>query len=269
MEEFIITFRESLEAALIVGIIFSYLKKINKREFIKFVYAGVFLGMLGSIIGAFAFHRLVGGFSGTSEKIFEGVTMILGAFLIVYLIIWMANKKDSTAAIKEQIAHALDSNKGIGVLFLVFISILREGVETTLFLNAVVSNQNSISTLSAFSGVLGGIIIGYGVYLGLKGMNLKYLFNISSTLLVLFATGLFARGVHEFQEANLIPTFVEHIWDMNHIVHENGLLGGFMKSLFGYNGNPSLMEVLIYFSSLAIMILIYNKKDLKLQKANG
>jgi high-affinity iron transporter len=260
MEEFIITFRESLEAALVVGIIFSYLKKSGKMEFKKFIYLGIFLGILGSIFGAVSFRLLAGGFSGISEMIFEGTTMMLGAVLIVYLIVWMANKKDTSRAIKQQVEFALSSSKGMGLMFLVFVSILREGVETTLFLNATMVNQSGISLIFATIGILGGLAVGYGVYLGLKGMNLRYLFNISSTLLMLFATGLFARGIHEFQEAGVIPTFIEHIWDVNYIVDENGFLGGFMKSLFGYNGNPSLTEVIIYIGSLMVMLAIYNKK---------
>ncbi|MCF6172281.1 MAG: FTR1 family protein [Campylobacteraceae bacterium] len=265
MEELIVTFRESLEAALVVGIIFSYLKKIGKTELKKFVFIGIFLGILGSIFGAVMFSLLVGGFTGKSEMIFEGVTMIMGAVLIVYLILWMANQKDTSRVIKQQVEVALESSRGLGLMFLVFISILREGVETTLFLNAIVSNQNSVSLLYASIGIIGGLGVGYSVYFGLKGMNLRYLFNISSMLLILFATGLFARGIHEFQEAGFIPTFVEHIWDVNYFVDENGFVGEFLKSLFGYNGNPSLVEVFVYISSLAIMIAIYNKKSTRLK----
>lgn len=268
MEEFIVTFRESLEAALIVGIIFSYLRKTDKSEFVKFIYAGVFLGIAGSLLGAFGFHQLVGTFDGISEQIFEGITMTVGALLIVYLVVWMSSKKDSTGVIKNQVENAVGSNGGLGILFLVFVSILREGVETTLFLNAVASNQSGISVLSGVLGVAGGILVGYGVFVGLKGMNLKYLFNTSSTLLILFSAGLFAHGVHEFQEAMVLPTFIEHIWDVNHLVDENGLIGGFMQSLFGYNGNPSLLEVCVYSGSLLLMVLFYNKKDLKLKKVS-
>ena len=265
MSEFIIVFRESLEAALIVGIVLSYLKKIEKQEFFKFAYLGLILGVLGSVMGAVIFHQVLGGFTGVSEQLFEGITMLVGAALIMYLIVWMAHKKDTNALIKNQVGRAIDSNKGTGVLFLVFIAILREGIETTLFLNAVASGQNEGFLLFALLGLLVGVLVGYGVYLGLKGMNLRYLFNISSTLLILFAAGLFAHSIHEFQEAGIIPTFVEHIWDINHIVDENGVAGGFMKSLFGYNGNPSLLEVFMYSFSLVGMVVIYNKKKLSTQ----
>jgi len=266
MEEFIITFRESLEAALIVGIVYSYLKKIDKSEYNKFVNFGLFLGVFGSILGAIGFEMLLGGFRGISEQIFEGITMSVGAILIVYLIVWMSDKKDTSHQIKKQVADAMSSDRGMGLVFLVFILILREGIETTLFLSSVASSQNGISQISSILGILAGILVGYGVYSGLKVMNLKYLFNISSTLLVVFAAGLFAQGVHEFQEAGIIPTLIEHIWNTNNILNENGMMGIFTKSLFGYNANPSLLEILTYVTSIMIMILLYNRKSIKTHK---
>lgn len=263
MAEFIIIFRESLEAALIVGIVFGYLKKIDKSEYNKFVNFGVFLGIFGSIIGAIGFEMLLNGFTGIKEQIFEGITMTIGAILIVYLIVWMADKKDAASTIRKQVANTIESQKGIGLVFLVFILILREGVETTLFLSSVASSQNGISQVSSLLGILAGILGGYGVYLGLKVLNLKYLFNISSTLLVMFAAGLFAHGIHEFQEAGIIPTLIEHIWNTNNILNENSMTGIFMKSLFGYNAKPSLFEVLAYFFSIVIMIILYNRKSIK------
>lgn len=259
MQELVITFRESLEAALIVGIIFSYLKRTGQNGFMRYVYAGIFLGVLGSVLGALAFQELIGSFSGKSEMIFEGVTMVAGAALILYLIVWMSGKKDSKNEIDQQVDRALRSS-GLGLMMLVFISILREGVETTLFLSATLSNQGSLSLLLSVIGIFGGLAVGYGAYIGLKKMNMRYLFGISSILLIVFAAGLFARGIHEFQEAGIVPTFVEHVWDINYLIDEDGMFGEFMKSLFGYNGNPSLLEVLVYLGSLAIMIGLYNKK---------
>lgn len=68
----------------------------------------------------------------------------------------------------------------------------------------------------------------------------------TGVLLIVFAAGLVAHGIHEFQEAGLLPVFIEHLWDTNPILDEKGTLGSILKSLFGYNGNPSLMEVLSY-----------------------
>ena len=115
-------------------------------------------------------------------------------------------------------------------------------------------------------GIIAGIAVGYGAYLGFKGLNLKYLFNISSTLLALFAVGLFTRGIHEFQEAQILPVYIEHIWDISYILDENSFAGGVIKSMFGYNANPSLMEVLVYGSSIFFLFVFYSKKQMVSEK---
>ncbi len=267
MEEFIIVFRESLEAVLVVSIVIGYLVKIKKLKLLRFVYLGVFLALLGSVAGAIGFYQLFGNFTGTAEQIFEGITMLFSSVLIFYLIVWMANKKNQASlALKTQIQNISSSNEKFGIMFLVFMSILREGIETILFLNASISSQNGFSLIYASFGIIAGIAVGYGAYLGFRGLNLKYLFNISSALLALFAVGLFTRGIHEFQEAQILPVYIEHIWDISYILDENSFAGGVIKSMFGYNANPSLMEVLVYCGSIFFLFIFYSKKQMVSKK---
>ncbi|MDZ4216769.1 MAG: FTR1 family protein, partial [Candidatus Gracilibacteria bacterium] len=100
---------------------------------------------------------------------------------------------------------------------------------------------------------------------GLRKVNMKRFFQITSVVLVLFAAGLVAHGVHEFQEAGVFPVFIEQVWDLNPAVtqdgvypllHENGTIGSLLKGVFGWNGNPSLLEVASYFAYLLLMIMI-------------
>ena len=84
-------------------------------------------------------------------------------------------------------------------------------------------------------------------------MNLRAFFNVTSVLLLLFAAGLLAHGIHEFHQARLIPAVVDPVWDMNGVLNESSTLGSFLKALFGYNGNPSLIEALAYFTYLLLV----------------
>ena len=106
-------------------------------------------------------------------------------------------------------------------------------------------------------GVVVAIFIGYLIFVASKKIDVKKFFNISSVLLLLFGAGLFAHGIHEFQEAGLIPTIIEHVWDVNYILNENGTIGSLAKGLFGYNGNPSLIEVFSYLLYLTIVFGLY------------
>ena len=84
-------------------------------------------------------------------------------------------------------------------------------------------------------------------------LNVRRFFQATGVLLIVFAAGLMAHGVHEFQEAGLLPVFIGHVWDINHLLDEKSTLGSVLKSLFGYNGNPSLMEVLSYVGYYAVI----------------
>lgn len=257
MQEFIITFRDFLEASLVVGIIYGYLKKSNNTHYIKYVNRGILFGVIGSILGAIMFHKVLGGFTGVKEQIFEGVTMAGGAVLMLFFIIWMSANQN----IKEKLSLSVDSSiqKGgnMALLLLVFFSILREGVETTIFLNSVALNQNGFSFLFSSLGAAAGVGVGYLVYKGARYIKLRYIFAISSFVFVFFAAGLLAHSVYEFQEAGVLPVFIEQVWDINHILSEESISGSFLKALFGYNANPSLLEVFFYISTI-VFIFAYN-----------
>ncbi len=105
-------------------------------------------------------------------------------------------------------------------------------------------------------------------------IDIKKVFLITGVLLVLFAAGLFAHGVHEFQEAGVVPVIIEHVWDINPplnvdgsypLLHEKGAVGEIFKGLFGYNGNPSLLEVAAYIFYLLAIVVLYRNID-KLHK---
>jgi high-affinity iron transporter len=127
------------------------------------------------------------------------------------------------------------------------VAVVREGIETVLFLTAAAFSTTPGQTL--FGGALGlaaAAIVGWLVFAAGRQLDIRAFFRVTSVLLILFAAGLFAHGLHELQEAALLPTFIEHVWDINPILDENSTLGAFLQALFGYNGNPSLLEVIGY-----------------------
>lgn len=266
----IITFRETLEAALIVGIILSYLIKTKRQKYNNIVYLGIAAAIVASIIGAFLFNALAGGFTGRTEEIFEGIAMLFASFLLTFMILWMLKQKHIVIDLHKKVDRELKQQQRVGLFFIVFISVLREGIETVIFLSAAnfVSSENSL--FGATLGIITAIIVGYLIFVAGKRINLKAFFNITSVLLILFAAGLTAYGIHEFQEAKVLPVYVEHVWDINPqlnpdgtvpLLHEKGAIGSIAKGLFGYNGNPSLIEVLAYFAYLVMIVLLWKNID--------
>ena len=260
---FLITSRETLEAALVVGVVMAYLTKTNNHQYKKTVYYGIFFGILLSILSAVAFTFMAEGFQGSAESIFEGFTMLFAAVLLTTMILWMMKQRNIAKNIQDKVASHIakaeyNSTYAIGLFALIMVAVLREGVETVLFFGAL-NYTSGISFIGATLGVITAIAIGYLFFVGSRKINLKKFFTITSILLILISAGLVAHGIHELQEAALIPVVVEHVWDTNTILNENGLVGSFLKGLFGYNGNPSLLEVLFYAAYLGIIFYLYQR----------
>lgn len=262
LESFLVTSRETLEASLVVGIVLAYLNKTNNKNYKKTVYYGIVVGILTSILTAFIFTIFAGGFEGKTEEIFEGVTMLIGAFLLTTMILWMMKQrhiaKEIEGKVERHLMNAQPLFSHIGIFLLIFVAIIREGVETVIFLNAV-NYASGINFIGGTFGVIAAIIVGYIFFVSTKKINLRKLFSVSSILLILFAAGLVAHGVHEFEEAGLVGGIVSPLFDMNHILNEKGIVGSFLKGLFGYNGNPSLLEFMFYVSYLLLILYLYRR----------
>ncbi len=142
------------------------------------------------------------------------------------------------------------------VFFVAFLAILREGIELALFLTASVFATDTLQTLlGAMLGLGTAILLGWSIFAAIIRLDLRRFFQVTGFLLILFAAGLVAHGVHEFNEVGWIPAVIEHLWDVNAIVDENSTFGQLLKALFGYNGNPSLTEMLAYVAYFVAVFL--------------
>ncbi len=256
----LITLREGLEAALIIGIILAYLARTDNRQGFKPVWFGVLLAVLGSLIAGAAIFLLAGEFSGQAEEIFEGLAMFLAVGVLTWMIFWMRKQAVNIKAhLHAQIQSVLTSGSSLGLVILAFVVVVREGIETVLFLFAAtrVAESPLLFTVGGFLGLAIAIVIGYSIYKGSSRLNLRTFFNVTSLVLIVFAAGLLAHGIHEFHEAGIIPPIIEQVWDINHILPEKSTFGRFLTAIVGYNGNPSLVEVVAYSVYLALALGSY------------
>lgn len=244
----LITLREGLEAALIVGIVLSVLRKLGQPDRKRAVWLGVAAAVLVSVLAALALNAMGVAFEGRGEEIFEGIAMLLAAGVLTWMIFWMkAQGRETQLALERDAERAARSNGSAMLFGLAFVAVVREGIETVLFLTAAAFSSTVGQTLLGGSvGLAIAILVGVSVFALGKQVNLRAFFRATGVLLILFAAGLFAHGVHELQEAAILPTLIEHLWDVNSVLDENGVLGSLLKALFGYNGNPSLLETISY-----------------------
>ncbi len=255
-------FREGLEAVLVVVIILLYLKNAKQQFYNKYVYLGSLLAIVSSVIFAYFFNVFLGGFTGIPEKIFEGYTFIISGILIVTLILWMSKEGPKMKQkIEEKVENSVQTQKLLSITLLSFVIIIREGIELVLMLTGTISigSLNSVDViLGSVIGLGIAVVIGLFTYFGVKTINLSKFFKITNIVLVLFAAGLITYGIHELIEAEIVNPIVEEVWNIKHILPEKfpdgnaataewlEIIGSLLKALFGYNANPSLLEVIIY-----------------------
>lgn len=261
-ESFIILFREGFEAFLILFIVLGALKKAGSTQYNRVVFAGALSAVLGSFILVAIFNTIKLKFEELAEYIFEGVTMIITSVLLAFMILWLVRFKTNAGKIKSELQGHINSNRSIGIFSLIFFSLFREGIETVLFFIGLDLAAETDVVLGAFMGLLAALGLCYAIFAGMLKLNFRLFFNVTTFILLLVAAGLIAHGVHELNEVGIIPTIIDHVWDINPeknadgsfpALHEKGNIGSFFRALFGYNGNPSLTEVISYIIYLLIV----------------
>ena len=244
----LITLREGLEAALIVGIVLGYLVRIGRRDQALYAWGGVVIAALLSSALAIGMRTIGAELQEPYEQIFEGAMMLLAVAVLTWMIFWMRYqarfmKKD----LEAQVQSAVTQGAAWGLFGLAFLAVFREGVETALFLAA---NAFAADGLGTLIGALIGLAIATGVgvliYAYSMRLNVKLFFDITSILLLVFAAGLLARGVNEFQEIGWLPILTTVAWNTKSLLDNHSTLGSILRSLLGYNDNPSVLEVATY-----------------------
>jgi high-affinity iron transporter len=256
MAAFLVSLREGLEAALIVGILLGALRRFDRGGLGRHVWYGVAAAI---VVSAAATAGLVAAgieLEGRAEQIFEGAMLFLAASFLTGMIFWMQRQGATwRTALAADVREAAGGTSGWGLFAVAFLAVAREGIELSLLLVAT-TLQGSLTTtgLGVTVGISAAVVIGALLYHGILRLNLAVFFRASNLLLLLFAAGMIGLGTHELIEASLLPALVDPLWNINPILSDKSLPGELLKSLFGYNGNPALTEVLAYVAYLVAVV---------------
>ena len=287
MNEFIITFRECLEASLIVGIIYTVLHKNDLTAEKRVLWYGVIASLAASVIVGLLLTSINQSVGNTSyEKAFEAAFMYITAGILFYVIFWLAKHVSDREEIENSVKNAI-AGSGFALFLLVFFSILREGFETALFLIASVTNTGGFSYLGFFLGMILAVLLGYLVVIQGKKVNLRSFFKATTLLLVFFAAGMVAYGTHEAESylvksGKIDENNITRVWNIHqpkvslennenkifysfnksknkyyHILHDKGTVGVFLKGFFGYNSNPNWIELILWILSMVFGIRMW------------
>jgi high-affinity iron transporter len=265
--------REGVEAALIVSIILAYLAKTGNQRYFGRIWAGAGGAVALSIVVGIILWITLEGLEGAAGQIFEGVATLLAAAVVTWMLFWM---RRTAANIKGELQAGVDRaliEGGIfGLSILAFTAVIREGLETSLFLlgqatAASEANAGAASTLvGAFIGILIAIAIGYGFYAGARVINLQTFFRWTGIGLIFIAAGLLAYAVHEFVEAGVITVGTATAFDISGVLPHSGdiaetgpilIVGQLLRALFGYSSTPEWATLIAWLAYLAVVLPLY------------
>ncbi len=255
--------REGVEAALIVSIILAYLAKTgNRRHFSRiFVGAGLATGL--SVVLGLVLWVSFGGLKSPYEQIFEGLTMLLAAGVVTWMLFWMRRQAASVKGdLQAAVDRALDDGSATALAVLAFIAVIREGIETSLFLvgQAASAADGAIWVLlGALAGLGVATLLGIGFYHGSRRLDLGSFFRWTGIALVFIAAGLVSKAVHEFIEIGLITLGTQTLFDLSAILPHDGtnVVGQFLRALFGYTATPEATTFVVWLTYIVVVLRLY------------
>jgi high-affinity iron transporter len=251
---FVTLLREGFEVTLLVAIVLAYLVKIGRPEGKRQVWYGVGAALLVSLVVGGTLFVTAGELEGRPEQIFEGTAMWVAVGFLTYMVLWMRRESRTVAhGIRRGIDSAVERGGSLALVSLVFVMVLREGVETALFMFGITRTSEPLQVaLGAALGVAAAVALGYAVYVGGKRIDLGTFFKVTGVFLILVAAGLLAHGVAEFEEAGLLPALMP-LWDVSSspILGEETLLSELLTTFFGWDPAANQLELLAWFAYVA------------------
>lgn len=244
-----IMLREGLEAALIVGIVMAYLANVGALRYQRYVWSGVGAAAGLSLLALYVLGALGKEFTGPTEEVFEGITMLLAASFLTWMIFWMLRQaRYLKGELQRGVDRALAEGAVWGLFLLVFFAVLREGVESALFLqSAIFAAQGQSAAFGALVGLAIAVGIGVAIYVFGKSIDLRTFFRLTGVALILFAAGLVAHAAHEFAEAGLLAAIEgPKLWSTKAFLPDNSGLGAILRAVLGYQDEPTVLELVAY-----------------------
>lgn len=244
----VLSLREGIEMALVVGIVVAYLGQIGAKGARKWVWAGAVAAAGVSLLALGILNALNAEFEGTTEQIFEGTTMLLATFFLTWMVFWMLrNARYLKSELQRGVEDVL-ARGGVawGLFLLVFFAVVREGVELALLLFAAPGEGKLVGSVIGLALAIG---VGVLIYAFGRRVDLRTFFRVTTVILILFAAGLFSHAAHEFAEAGLLaPIEGPLLWTTREWLPEDSGLGSILRALLGYAESPHAIEVVAYVS---------------------
>jgi high-affinity iron transporter len=259
----LIGLREGVEAALIVSIVLAYLARTGNRRYFGRVWLGVIGAVVASAVLGLLIFATVGELPAPYEQLFEGITLLVAAAIVTWMLFWMRRQAASVSGqLRRAVEQALGRGGAWALAAVAFTAVIREGVETALFLVGQATAVREVNgALSVLVGALIGLalaaLIGVGFYHGTRRIDLARFFRWTGVALVFIAAGLLGQAVHEFVEIGVINLGSAAAYDLSAVLPDDSGIGAFLHALLGYSATPSWAQVIVHLGYLITVLALY------------
>ena len=257
--------REGVEAALIIAIVCAYLAKTGNTRYFPRILVGAGLAVALSVVLGIAIFVVVGGLPEPYEQYLEAAMMIVAAVVVTWMLFWMKRQAAGLGReLRSRVDRALTEGGAWGLTILAFTAVIREGIETAVFLVgqvAAVRDAGAAGSLGILIGAVVGlaaaVAIGYVVYVGTRRIDLALFFRWTGILLIFIAAGLLSRATHELIEVGAITVGSQAAFDIGSILPHDAGLGLLLRALFGYSSSPELLTFAVWAGYVLVVLALY------------
>jgi high-affinity iron transporter len=267
---YLIMLREGIEAALIVGIVASYLKQTGRSQWMPGVWVGVALACVLCLGLGLVLDHLDAEFPQRQQELFEGLVGLLATVILTSMVFWM---KKAARSIKAEIHDSIDSalgghdRQGLALIGMVFFAVGREGLESVFFLLAIVEQSHGWAVpIGAALGLASAIGVGFAIYYGGVKLDLRRFFRWTGVFIIFVAAGLLATSLRAFHEAGVWNGLQKVVFDFSGVLPQDSVLGTLLSGFFGYQEAPTLGEIAIYFAFLLPVLAFFYTSSKPLAK---
>lgn len=258
---FLIMLREGIEAALIVGIIASYLRQTDRGAWLPAIWIGVFLAMSMSLFVGAGVLLASAQFPQRLQEGFEAVVGLLAVVILTWMVFWMRRAaRDLRSVLQDGVDRAMTAPQGAtwALIAMSFFAVAREGLESVFFLLAIFQQSpGPQAPLAALGGMAVAVAVGFVVYAGGVRIDLRKFFRITAILILMVAAGLLGGVLRNLHEAGVWNLMQGHLYDLGAVLPETGLAGAVLSGLFGYRDAPTTGEALVWAAYLAVMLPLF------------
>ncbi|MFG1702771.1 iron uptake transporter permease EfeU [Nonomuraea sp. M3C6] len=245
---YLIGLREGLEAALVVSVLIAFLVKSDRKDKLSQVWTGVGAAVALSVAFGALLTFTAAHLEYTSQELFDAITSLLAVVFVTWMIFWMRRAARALSGeLRGKLSDALQLGS-LAVVVMAFLAVAREGLETALLFFASVQGATTTAAplIGISLGLLTSVLIGWGIYRSAVKINLTKFFTWTGLLLILVAAGIFKYGVHDLQEAGVLPGLNTFAFDISAVLPADSWYGALLSGMLNITPQPSVAEVVAW-----------------------